>query len=192
MIRVHDTASPELRDRVAQLSPQQRRAFMALAGRTVERALKDHFRARGREGNRRGFPRTHFWAREGVTKTALLAADANQAAVIVSSPAIAHKVRGGVIRPGAGKRFLAIPLTALAYGRRPSERHIPGLFFRRAGARGYLAARDASGALRVHYLLVARVVQRPDPRALPEASILEAQITARGRAWFARRDQPAP
>lgn len=172
MIRLNvvDTVSPVLKSRAEQLSPAGRRRMLALASRAVLRLVKDHFADRERGSpNKKGFPRTHFWRREGHDKSAVVSLTPDQAVIGIGSPAIGMRYTGGTIRPGPGKRFLAIPLTAEAYGRRPSERHIPGLFVRRVLSRAFLATRDGA-ALRVHYLLVRSVVQPADPDTLPRPS----------------------
>ena len=193
-ISITDKATPQVQAQVQRLSPAGRRQLMALLGRTAERAVKDHFRKRELGSpNKQGFPRTHFWRKEGFDKTAVAEVTPDRATVTIGSAAIGFKLRGGTIRPGPGKKALAIPLTALAYGRRPSENHIPGLFVRRrAGRAAYLATREGK-ALRVHYLLLRSVTQRADHDTLPDN--LRQTVLDRAARWLAARDarsQPKP
>jgi hypothetical protein len=66
-----DLATPKLRAMLAALAPAQRRAMLARLGKELEVRLKRHFLARDQEGNARGWPRSHWWAREVRDKTAL-------------------------------------------------------------------------------------------------------------------------
>ena len=91
------------------------------------------------------------------------------------------------IRPKRGK-FLAIPLTAQAYkAGSPGEGRLELFFIKRRGSRrGFLAQRDDGGALRLQYALLPRVVQDPDPRALPDMDALEAKLHQDTSDWIDR------
>jgi hypothetical protein len=174
-----DLATPKLRAMLAALAPAQRRAMLARLGKELEVRLKRHFLARDQEGNARGWPRSHWWAREVRDKTALRAWDDRSATVGIASRPFAFRLSGGTIRPGPGRRLLAIPLRAEAAGVLPRAGTIPGLFFKRlAGGRMYLAARDGQ-ALRVYWRLVPAVTLPADPRALPPLAELQAALEAR-------------
>lgn len=173
-----DLATPHLRAILQQLSPAQRRALLARLGKELEIQLKKHFAVRDREGNKRGFPRQHFWSREVRNKTAFREATPDKATVGIDSPAFAHRVTGGVIRPGPGRRALAIPLRPEAYGVLPRAGTIPGLFAARSGGKVWLAAREG-GAVRFYWRLVPSVYQDADPNALPPASQLKAALEKR-------------
>jgi hypothetical protein len=182
-----DLATPKLKAILAQLAPPQRRALLGRLGKELERQIKAHFVRRDQEGNRSGFPRTHFWAREGAAKTALRAYTADSATVGIASPAIAHKLTGGTIRPGPGRRFLALPVRPAAAGVLPRAGTIPGLFVVRSRILGqaWLATREG-GALRFYWRLVPSVHQDADPATLPPVAQLQAALEARAEQEIAR------
>ncbi len=178
-VQIRDLATPRIKSILAALSPAQRKSMMQRLGKELERQLKAHFLKREGEGNKRGFPRSHFWAREVRDKTALREVTADRAVVGIDSAPFRHKLTGGTIKPGPGRRLLAIPTRAEAYGVLPRAGTIPGLFFKKmAGGKMYLAARDGQ-ALRVYWRLVPSVTQPPDPRALPPIEQLQAALEAR-------------
>ena len=188
-----DLATPRLKAILDGLGPTQRRAIMARLGKELEVQLKRHFLQRDQDSpNQAGFPRSHFWAREVRGKTALRSFDANQATVGIDSRPFAHKLTGGTIKPGPGRKLLSIPVRAEAYGVYPRAGTIPGLFFKKfAGGKMYLAARDGQ-ALRVYWRLVPYVVIPADPRALPPADQLRAALEARAVKEVQRITQQQP
>ena len=112
------------------------RRTMAIAGKAIEVVTRKHFRTRNREPNKRGWPRQNFWEKEGARHTALTEIAETSAKVVVASPAIAHKARGGQVKARRGEA-LAIPLTARAYAAgSPREGAIPTLeLFKWRGAK---------------------------------------------------------
>jgi len=185
-IKVVDLATPRIKAILQALSPAKRQAMMQRLGKELEKQLKAHFTKREGEGNKQGFPPQHFWNREVRGKTALREATADRAVVGIDSAPFRFKVNGGTIRPGPGRRLLAIPLRAKAYGVLPRDGTIPGLFFKKmAGGKMYLAAKDGT-ALRVYWRLVPSVTQPPDPRALPPTEQLRAALEAKANEEFGR------
>ncbi len=176
--QIRDLASPKVKAILASLTPAQRRAMLGRLGKELEKQLKAHFATREGEPNKTGWPKQHFWNREVRAKTALREYTADRATVGIDSAPFRQKVRGGTIRPGPGRQFLAIPTRAEAYGVLPRANTIPGLFFAKCGGRFYLAAKDGS-ALRVYWRLVRSVHQDPDPRALPPIADLQKAIEAK-------------
>lgn len=182
-----DLATPRLQALLGGLAPEQRRPMMARLGKALEAELKTHFLGREQEGNKQGWPRTHWWAREVRAKTALRTWTGEEAVVGVASRQFAFRVRGGTIRPGPGKRFLALPLRAEAYGVLPRSGIIAGLFPIRSKITGkaWLAVKEG-GALRFYYRLVPSVTQRADARALPPIAQLRAALEERAQREVAR------
>lgn len=185
--KVYDGVTPSLRH-IIQAVKADTRPLMADLGKTLEVDLRAHFAARNREGNRRGWPTRNFWSREGRDKTALIRVGDKVAVVGIASPAVAHKVKGGTIRPQRG-RALAIPVREEAYEEGSPKNWTGKAFggeklFRPRGKR-YLAVRDGK-AIRVQYILVGSVTQDPDPRALPDPAVVERHLIKRAEAW---RDQ---
>ncbi len=186
-IRVEDLATPKLRALLDSVAPAQRRVLLGRLGKELEVQLKAHFAQRDKEPNKAGFPRSHFWNREVRQKTALRSFSADQATVGIASRPFRQRLRGGTIRPGPGKRFLAIPMRAEAYGVNPSARTIPDIFVVRSKILGKAwLAREEGGALRFYWRLVPSVHQEKDPRALPPIEDLRAALERRGESEIRR------
>ena len=184
---LRDEATPALQALSNQLAPARRRPFAMVLGRKAEGIYRSWFRRReATAGNKKGWPRQHFWARMA-KRTALLDAQttAERAVVTVADPAIQMKIHGGTIVAKQAK-FLAIPLRREAYGVRPSARTIPGIFFLRSKRTGAFLVRKEGNALRAYWRLVARVTMRPDPQALPPRSQVSADLLRTGEAFVAR------
>ena len=184
-ITVQDLVTPHLRSLLAGLSPEQRRALLGRLGQQLANDLKAHFAARESEGNQRGWPSSHFWAREVREQTALREYDESSATVGIASAKFAHKVTGGTIRPGPGRKALAIPLRPEVAGKLPRSNPIPGLFLVKRGPRAWLAAREGK-ALRIYWALVPSVTQQPDARALPPREQLQRSLEERAQKELGR------
>lgn len=183
-----DLATPRVKQILAGLQPAQRRAMLGRLGKELEVQLKKHFAQRESDSpNKQGFPRSHFWSREVRAKTALRSFDESQATVGIDSPAFAHKITGGTIRPGPGRRALALPMRPEVYGVLARANTIPGLFPIRSKILGkaWLATREG-GALRFYFRLVPSVFQAADPRALPPVEQLRAALETRANQELQR------
>lgn len=187
-IQITDQLSPEINRFHAAVV--DRRALHAAVAGNLAKKLREHFGARERQGNKRGWPKRHFWAREGRQNTSVTAISADGAEVTVASAAIAFKAKGGAIRAKRA-RNLAIPLTARAYAAgSPREGGIKDLFFAKAGGRAFLAIpimRGKKKTISPQYLLTPSVTQAADPNALPKQSEIEAHIQNSANAWLAAR-----
>lgn len=98
--------------------------------------------------------------------------DDSQAIIKINSYELAHRIKGGTVRPIPPRRALAIPLTeeARAAGY-PSDKRIRGVF--RPKGTNVLAVKDGDG-FRALWALVASVTHRPRPEdAVPEG-VLQA------------------
>jgi hypothetical protein len=184
-----DTATPALREMLRRVSPL--RPLMQRLGKRVEALLRKYFAEYGRSGNfktrRRGWPTQHFWDRRIRNATSFTGATEHDATVTIADPAFMTHYRGATIRPRE-KEALAIPLQAAAYGKRPSDRLIPGLFLLRTRRGAYLVAYgDGFGkarkgvrnaTLHFYYKLVKSVTVPKDPKALPSDKDIEAALLA--------------
>lgn len=156
-------------------------------GNEYARILVEHFRAKNATPNARGFPRSNFW--NGVAgATAFDSADERSATVKVTDPygrPLLQRYFGGDIRPGPGRKALAIPMRPEAAGVLPRSGTIPDLFVLRSksSGRAFLARRE-HGALRLYFLLVPFVKQAPDPTALPPESDRQAALTAHAETFL--------
>jgi hypothetical protein len=150
--------------------------------------VQEHFQERDQTPNKNRFPnRTHFWSKLALGSHAR----GTESEAIVTLPyPVRQKIYGGTIRPSGGRKFLAIPVNALAYGR--LARSFKNLVFRRAGkgssASAVLVAIGTTGkgakkanrpVGEVMYQLVAKVTQAPDPDTLPsDQQLLDAAYGA--------------
>lgn len=175
--------SPYTLERIA-VGLTDRRPLNAQVGNRGERELREHFRERNQEPNKRGWPKQDFWNR--IRKaTALAGVDASGATIAISDPAITQKIHGGEIKPKEGK-YLALPAIAEAYGKSPrsfnnlepmirwmnGERRAVALMERKSTD---VKSRTESGG-KVFYWLVESVHQKKDERALPGRAKMEAAL----------------
>ncbi len=140
--------------------------------------------------NKQGFPRQHFWADVRRSVQNPVVADPTFASVSITHRALRQRIEGGVIRPGAGKKYLTIPATEAAYGH--VAREFNNLHFgfaenkygnlapalientyqkiafgrkRKDGTRKATPGEERGG--KVFYFLARQVYQAPDPTVLP-------------------------
>lgn len=125
----------------------------------------------------------NFYRREGEEKTtAEVGSDGQTGAVVVASPQMAHKLKGGVVRAKRGKA-LAIPVSEWAKRQQRNPRAVPGLDLFLLNGRAYLGARGDGGRLDVHYLLVRSVTHKPHPEVIPGESVLTAAVAKACRQY---------
>lgn len=201
-ISIRDGASPTL----ALLLNEVRNASLAAkaAARGVANKLKDHFaQMESDRPNRWGYPRQHFWSqvRKSVGNPVM---EGDAATVTISHVAFRQKLEGGTIKPGPGKKFLTIPATAEAYGKRAREfsglqfaivadpqsgRPRPALIAQRAvstlislGKKKFKAVGSELGMLPLFWL-VREVKQAPTPGALPSDGELQQAAISGAEEW---------
>ena len=162
-------------------------AFM-LAARAVDNTLKKHFREKNQVPNKRGFPKSDFWAQ--IRSSVQTLAIPNGATVQVNDPRLNTHVFGATITPKSA-RALAIPVVAEAYGVRPAT--FDNLVAIRTGKGkgntvGLLAKKDPTRTiLQVMYVLVKRVVIPADPTALPAEEALQFAAVSAFESWLERK-----
>lgn len=138
------------------------------------KAVQRHFEGRNQEPNRMGGPKQNFWDR--IRQGTSVSSDANTAQVSIPSP-IRQKLYGGTIRP-VNAKAIAFPISPSVYGRTAREERLTGttrLIRFGAGARAIgIIVRTVNGKPvgEALFLVVAQVVQQPDPRALPDDATL--------------------
>ncbi len=165
---------------------QNRRPLHAELGQTAVKGLRAHFLSR--PPNKKGWPSQNFWSRIR-TATALTEVDETGATIVIDDPAMAQKIYGGTIRPGPGKKYLAIPAIAEAYGRSPLQ--VDGLipiFGHRGAGTGLLIKPGPKGSKigTAWYFLVKSVTQQADAEALPPEAAYRAALLATVDDYFAR------
>lgn len=193
-----DNALRDLRSVHEQLSSgEAQRSLMKVVGVAAEGELRAWFIRRDNENpNKQGWPRQHFWQRiRRATAFDPSRTTTDTATITVSDPAFAAKLQGATIRPTEGRKFLALPMNAEAYGKTPRDGLIPGLFFLRSTAAngGFLvqhgggAFDDRSANLVFFYRLVPQVTVPKDPEALPPLDQLGEKLGQVAQDFFARR-----
>lgn len=185
-----DDVTPELR-RLA-LAVARPRALLAAGGRAMANFLKRHFRALdASHPNKMGGTRQHVMAQIGRSVQNPVLTD-TAVTVAVSDERYAHLVYGGVI---TAKRFkyLAIPVSVEAYGRRASVlEHELGIKLHPLGheGRGVLAEKLPGGQIKVHYVLKRSVNQNPFPGAVPNMDEFYGDAMKHVRAAAQRQLNP--
>lgn len=176
-----DRVSPALGQLVARMGGK---VAHELIGTAILRVIQDHFQERDQTPNRSRFPnRSHFWSKLALGSH--FRATDSEALVSLPYP-FAQKYYGGTIRPGPGKKYLAIPVAPIAYGRLPrafknlrvvrsangSKTQAVLVAVAEGAKRAKKGAQPVGQAL---FVLVRSVTQLPDAAALPtESAILDA------------------
>ena len=196
---IADTATPALREKIAQYTPAQ---FAARVGPALQQLTAQHLCALG--PNRRGWPTTHFY--EKFARGVQWHPEANGVSVAIL-PAIIRgrpvglglRVFGGAITPQTAK-MLAIPISSASYGHVPGD--FPDLFLLKTLKGAYLVRRSQAapeksggaigrtrssgnagrrGAAELDFLfqLTASVTQTGDRNVLPsDRDILQTALNA--------------
>lgn len=158
------------------------RRATALAVGLGARRMREHFRKLN--GSRS--PNSNFYAREGAQKTlAEVDEDGGGGAVVVESYLIAHKLRGGTVRP-VKARALAIPLTPWARRQGSPGKGIQGVFLAKTKSGNALLMRSTGdGKAEPAWVLKKSVRHRPRPETIPplsefaeDAAVAAAEIAA--------------
>lgn len=177
------------------------------AARGVQAETKDFYAGLEQtRPNKQGWPRQHFWAAVRRSVNQPVVNSPTTATVSITHPHLLQRVKGGPIRPGAGRRYLTIPAIAEAYGKRAREFHnlrfgfaenrfgnlAPALvensgqsvaFGRRRkdGTRKVTPGEEIGG--NAFFWLVKKVYQPADPTALPTEAQLQVAAVAGANSW---------
>jgi hypothetical protein len=130
-IAINDTATPRLQQLAENLTAER---LGALIGPAVNRLTKDHIVML--PGNKRGWPRTNFWAQAARATNWRTTPDG--CVVSVNKTGMRQRYHGGPIRP-VNKRALTIPISPEAYGKTAS--HFPNAFLITTSKGAYLVQR---------------------------------------------------
>ena len=151
------------------------------AARGISVMLAKHFRERNKTSNKKGFPRSNYWAAaaDSVTTTP---DDGTASVVSVAKEGVRLHWKGGEVRPRKG-RNLAIPADASVAGIWPSEYAGAGgtktfLAWPKGKRYGFIAE---SGVKPLHVLwwLKESTHHDPDPSAMPaETDMQDAALRA--------------
>jgi len=169
------------------LAEKPRRILAAAAG-SLQDCLQQHFKSRAGEGNKLGGKSTGFWSKisDSVVVPDALQTD-RQATVVIGAPEFAQKYFGGQI-VAKNVPWLTIPMHPDAHGRRASvlEQELGVKLFvvtLKRDFRSFLGAK-VDGELTLFYRLKTEVNQLPDPRALPEPSVMDRAVSEGAEIQF--------
>ncbi|MCC5790961.1 MAG: hypothetical protein JJT75_15125 [Opitutales bacterium] len=184
------------------LDPQKAKAFLegimregdqrdlnATLGKGLEQDTQRHFLAKNAKPNKKGWPKSNFWA-EIRQATSYTGANADGAQVVISDRRLSPHVHGATLRSSRPGGFLAIPRRPEAKeAGRPALGKIPNLFLGRFPLlnRAFLARRRGD-RLEVMYWLVPSVKVPKDPDALPNPEDLANTAVKRARSWLNRQE----
>jgi hypothetical protein len=178
VIRVHIAGIPELRaalKRDAGMAP----ALLDAAGRGVSNLVIRHLRARNARPSRPGWPKSEYWATAARSVKTDVAG--HKAVVSIYAPGILLRLHGGIVRPKAGKKALAIPMRPEVADVWPSEYDPKKLFLiaRKALGKAWLAQREKNGHITILWRLVRQTRHKADPTVLPtDAALGDAALSA--------------
>lgn len=193
---------------------EDRTALNKVLAQRLANVLKDHFRAKNAEPNKRGWRKTNFWARLG-RATGVASVTETGATVTVADARYAIHVYGGTIKPTGGRRFLTIPLVQDAAGLsvKDYERNRGRELFRLPGTRVLVEKRTRGGdrsalgaatgtrvrdgqrstvdvadrqQLRAVYALAPQVRIPMDPTAYPDPVEIRAALTDETAKYLSR------
>lgn len=166
-VEVDVSKADELLGKVA--SDKTRKAVLKAAGASMRVDLTRHFRDREHEAADnsawpkfgQAFPKRYFWSgtrgNSVAEKIGKPRVEGAEVAIGIDSAALAHKLAKNPppIRPGAGRKYLAVPANARAAGwdGRPAD-------FRGAGEMTFAFARTAAGRLAPAFVAKAHYQRR--------------------------------
>lgn len=181
-VELRDNVVPEVERRLARLHPDRLHQVLSEPMRVFWRN-----RLRGLGKNKRGWPSTGFW--ESAARSVQAVSTPGALVLRCAKLGVRQRWLGGPIKPQRAQA-LAIPISPVSYGHRPSE--FPGLFLIRtargaylvqhaesvSAATGRLIKRERGGGnerrrrragLAFLFKLSKGVVQKGDPRVVPTA-----------------------
>jgi hypothetical protein len=183
-----DDVSPALA--VLRARAKNPRRIMAAAAGGIANLFRKHLRMLNRtHPNKLGGKRTHMW-NEFARSVNIPQLTDTSATISISDPRAQHKHTGGTIRAKRTK-MLAIPVTAEAYGRRPSvfEGETGIKLFVLRGENSAALAGATEGGVKVFFALKASVTQGPDPKEgiLPPEDEIKTVALAKAQEALARQ-----
>lgn len=156
--------------------------------------------------NKQGFPRQHFWAAVRRSVNNPVIQSPKEATVSITHVALRQRIQGGTIRPKGGKKYLTIPATSEAYGKRAREfsnlrfgfaenrfGNLAPALVENSGQRVAFGRRRKDGTSKVtpgaeiggkaFFWLVRQVYQPADPAAMPTNAQLNIAAVRGAEEW---------
>jgi hypothetical protein len=163
-------------------------------GRAAATVIRAHFtRLQSERPNKQGFSRQNFWQK--CNQSTSQESQPGVSVITIAKIGFQQRLKGGPIVPGNGKKYLTIPATSEAYGKRAGQfsnlrfgfaenkygNLMPALLKAAAtrSPKGRLTGRDAKKNIgNVMYWLTPRVFQRADPSVLPQEDVITTYALA--------------
>lgn len=174
-VSISDSAGPALVAIAAQVKDKD--GLLRVLGRRTANELKAHFRWKEQtEPNKRGWPRQHFWSQVAQSVFTNIPGKTS-VRVGIGHQAIAQKLYGGTIT-AKRRKYLALPLTAEAYGTSPREARWKDRLRYMESKKGskLLVIDHGKGEIEPVFLLLRSVTQAPTKNALPSLPTLGAKL----------------
>ena len=149
--------------------------LLEAGGRGISNLLIRHLRQRNAPPARPGWPKSDYWLT--AAKSVQTNVAGRKAVVSIHAPGIYLHLHGGVVRPKAGKKALAIPMRPEVADIWPREYDQKKLFLlvRKALGKAWLAKREKNGHLTILWRLVRQTRHQADPTVLPtDAALADA------------------
>ena len=144
----------------------------------VQEIVIRHLQNRNARPSRPGWPKSNYW--DKAANSVRIAAQQNRATITIGNkdtPGLGLRYYGGVVRPKAGKKALAIPMRPEVADIWPREYDQKKLFLlvRKALGKAWLAKREKNGHLTILWRLVRQTRHQADPSVLPtDAALADA------------------
>jgi hypothetical protein len=190
------------------------RALNADLADCLKDELLKHFDARNQEPDKRGWPKSNFWAKAARLTKVKEVTDTGATVQVGADAHVRIHVLGGTIKPTGGRKFLTIPLIKEAKGVKAAdyEKYTKRKLFRLPGSKvlvertedgtqstlraekptlrtraGYKVFNLGPGMrVRPVYALAEQAVIPKDPRALPPRAELASVLQEAANAWAQR------
>lgn len=154
-----------------------------LAVGEVAKLVKDNFKRLNAERSKHGH---NFYKTEGVDKTTTSVSDDGATGIVkISSVQMAHKLKGGTVKPR--RKFLAIPVSEWAKWQKKTPGDIYGIDLFNFGKGAPFLARTGKDGQPLHHradwILVRSVTHRPHPEVIPPRRDIDAVVRTATRLY---------
>jgi hypothetical protein len=174
MSLVIDTATPSL-EALSKKLKQRKRIHTAMAG-AVANQFRAHFKSLSKSNKNKFGAKNSFWDR---MRSSIREEATDTVSAISMDRAVALRRFGGIVKPTGGRKFLTIPISAKAHGKKATEFADESFIWPpqagtdsisrivKAYKEKYIAIIDDSGKLELLYRLVRSTKHKPNSLAIP-------------------------
>lgn len=174
MSLVIDTATPSLTALSRKLR-QKERLYKVMA-KAVGNLFRDHFKSLSRSNRNTFGAKSSFWDR---MRSTVREESTDQVSAISMDRAVALRRFGGIVKPTGSRKFLTIPISAKAYGKKAAEFGDESFIWppaialdasaktAKASGKKYIAMIGDDGKLELLYILLRSTKHKPNLLATP-------------------------